>query len=178
MDTLSSENDPIVPEHFLASLYGVIALALGATVWSAMAAVFGVWSLPVAPGLGWLTAWACRHGSRCPDAFVRVVAWLLALAGALVALLAFSVFSVTQGSPDSTFPLHAIGLEYLGLFAEPPWFGSAALLLTLAGARLALRDRPLRRAAARPAVGLSCAIADADPGAPRPAEEESVSRVA
>jgi hypothetical protein len=134
MSTLSAEADPTAPEHFLALLHGFFALALGATVWSAMAAVFGVWSLPTAPGLGWLIAWACRYGGRCADTVVRATAWLLALAGVLLALFVFSAFSVTQSSPDSGFLLHAVGLEYLRLFAEPPWFGSAAILLALAGA--------------------------------------------
>jgi hypothetical protein len=178
MDTLSAEAEPVVPEHFLAALHGVFALALGATVWSAMAAVFGVWSLPAAPGLGWMIAWACRHGGCCADTVVRATAWLMALAGALFALFVFSVFSVTQSSPDSGFLLHTVGIEYLRLFAEPPWFGSAALLLTLAGALRALRDRPSRRASVRPGLGLARAAAGTCPGVPRAAVEEPVSRAA
>lgn len=178
MDTLSAEAEPVGPEHFLAALHGVFALALGATVWSAMAAVFGVWSLPAAPGLGWLIAWACRYGGRCADTVVRATAWLMAFAGALLALFVFSAFSVTQSSPDSGFLLHSVGLECLRLFAEPPWFGSAAVLLTLAGARRALRGRPARRATAGPVLELVRAAADARPGAPRNAEEESSSRAA
>ena len=178
MDTPSAEMDPIGPEHFLASLHGIFALALGVAVWSAMAAVFGVWSLPAVPGLGWLIAWACRYGGRRTDAFVRVAAWLLALAGVLLALFVFSAFSVTQGSPDSGFRFHAVGLEYLGLFAEPPWYGSAAVLLTLAGAWSALRDRPARRAAAHPALELGYTVDGAGPGVPRPAADESGSRAA
>jgi hypothetical protein len=139
------EEDEVVPEHLLASLYGLCALALGATVWSAMAAVFGAWSLPAAPGLGWLIAWACRYGGRRTDAFVRSAAWVLACAGALLALLVFSAFSVTQTSPDSGFQIRAVGLEYLRLFAEPPWFGSAALLLALAGTWRVLDERRSRR---------------------------------
>jgi uncharacterized membrane protein len=178
MDTHSSEVDPTVPEHFLAGLYGFVALALGAAVWSAMAAVFGAWSLSAVPGLGWLTAWACRHGGRRTDVFVRAVAWLLALAGVLLALFAFSVFSATLGSPDSGFRLHAVGLEYLRLFAEPPWFGLAAVLLALAGAWLALRDHPRRRATGRPVVELAPMVADSLPRPPRAVEEESGSRAA
>jgi len=138
MGNPSVEVDQTVPEHFLAALYGIFALALGATVWSAMAAVFGAWSLPVVPGLGWLIAWACRYGGRRTDAFVRVVGWLLALGGVLLALFAFNAFSVTQCSPDSGFRLQVVGLEYLRLFAEPPWFGSAAVLLAMIGTWCAL----------------------------------------
>jgi len=178
MDTLSAEADPIGPEHFLAALYGIFTLLLGATVWSAMAAVFGVWSLPAVPGLGWMIAWACRYGGRCADTVVRATAWLLALAGVLLALFVFSAFSVTQSSPDSGFLLHAVGPEYLRLFAEPPWFGSAAVLLALAGAWRALRERPARRATARPVLELARAAADARPGASLDAGEESGARAA
>jgi hypothetical protein len=178
MGTPSAEVDPTVPEHFLAALYGLFAIALGATVWSAMAAVFGVWALSAAPGLGWLIAWTCRYGGRRTDAFVRVAAWLLALAGVLLALFAFSAFSVTQSSPDSGFRLHSVGLEYLRLFAEPPWFGSAAVLLALAGTRHALRDRPSRRAAVRPALEWGSAAGGIRPGAPRTAAEDPGSRAA
>ena len=178
MDAPSAKVDPILPEHSLASLYGFFALALGATVWSAMAAVFGVWSLLAVPGLGWMIAWACCYGGRRTDAFVRAVAWLLALAGVLFALFVFSAFSLTQSSPDSGLRLQAVGLEFLRLFAEPPWFGAAAVLLTLAGTWRALRDRPPRRATARPALELMCAVANDRPGAPLSAEEESGSRVA
>ena len=176
MDMRSSELEPVVPEHFLASLYGVFALILGATVWSAMASVFGAWALPAAPGLGWLIAWTCRYGGRRTDAFVRVVAWVLALAGVLLALFAFSAFSVTEGSPDSGFRLRAVGLEYQRLFAEPPWLGSAAVLLTLLGAWFALRDRPLRRMTARPVLELAPRSADARPRVSQPDEEEAASR--
>jgi hypothetical protein len=144
MDTPSVEVDPAVPEHFLAALYGASALALGAAVWSAMAAVFGAWSLAVVPGLGWMVAWACRYGGRRDDSFIRAAAWLLALAGVLLALLLLSVFSVTQTSLDPGSRSREIGLEYLRLFAEPPWFGSVAVLLTLAGAWRALRVRSSR----------------------------------
>jgi len=178
MDTPSAEVGQVVPEHFLASLYGIFALALGAVVWSAMAAVFGAWSLPAAPGLGWMIAWACRHGGRRTDTFVRAAAWLLAFAGALLALFAFSAFSVTQTSPDSGFRLHAVGLEYLRLFAEPPWFGSAAVLLALAGARRAQHDRPSRRADTRPVREPMLTVGGARPGAPRAAAGESGSRAA
>jgi hypothetical protein len=178
MDTPSAEPDPIAPEHFLAALYGFSALALGAAVWSAMAVLFGVWSLPAVPGLGGLVAWACRYGGRCTDTIVRATAWLLALAGVLLALFAFSAFSVTQGAPDSGFGLLAVGLECWRLFAEPPWFGSAAVLLALAGARRALRDRPARRAAARPTLELPRTAIGVSPGAPRAASNGSGSRAA
>jgi hypothetical protein len=140
-----------------------------ATVWSGMAAILGVWSLPAVPGLGWLIAWACRYGGRCADAVVRGTAWLLSLAGALLALFVFSAFSVTQSSPGSGFRLHAVGLEYLRLFAEPPWFGSAAVLLALTGAWRALSARPARPATARPVLDLECTVADTRPGASRAA---------
>jgi len=141
-----------VPEHFLATLYGLCALALGASVWSAMAVIFGPWSLPAAPAMGWLIGWACRHGGRRMDSLIRATAWLLALLGALIALFAFCAFSVTQTSPDAGFQSRVVGLEYLRLFSEPPWFGSAALLLVLAGAWRALgdRNRSRPRAAASP----------------------------
>jgi hypothetical protein len=160
----------VVPEHFLASLYGLFALALGAAVWSAMAAVFGAWSLPAAPGLGWLIAWACRYGGRRTDTFVRAAAWVLACAGALIALFAFSAFSVTQTSPDSGFQIRAVGLEYLRLFTEPPWFGSAALLLALAGP-WRLLARPLEQVRARSGT-------DAKPRALRTALDDPDSRAA
>ena len=178
MDTSSAEVGQIVPEHFLASFYGILALALGAAVWSGMAAVFGVWSLPAVPGLGWLIAWACRYGGRRADTMVRAVAWLLALTGVLLALFAFSAFSVTQASPDSGFQLHAVSLEYLRLFAEPPWFGSVAVLLALAGAWRALRDRPAPRATARPVLESMLTVAGTRPGAPRAAAAEPGSRAA
>jgi hypothetical protein len=178
VNSSSTEAGQIVPEHFLALLYGIVALALGATVWSAMAAVFGAWSLLVAPGLGWVVAWACRYGGRRTDALVGAVAWLLALAGVLLALFAFSAFSTTQASPDSGFGLHAIGLEYLRLFAEPPWFGSASVLLALAGARRALRDRPSGRKGVRLVQESGLAIVGSRPGAPRGTEEESGARAA
>lgn len=137
-----------MPEHFLAALYGLCALALGAAVWSAMAVIFGVWSLPAAPAMGWLIGWASRHGGRRMDPLIRATAWLIALLGALVALFAFCAFSVTQTSPDAGFQPRDVGLEYLRLFSEPPWFGSVALLLVLAGAWRALGDRSRRRTSA------------------------------
>jgi hypothetical protein len=178
MDAHSSEVDPVVPEHFLAWLFGALAICLGATVWSAMAAVFGPWSLPAAPGLGWAVAWACRYGGRRSDAFVRSVAWLQALAGVLLALFAFSAFSVAQTSPDSGLRLHAVRLECLRLFAEPPWFGSAAVLLVLAGAWSALREPPRRGSPAHPVLGLVGTEGGPRPGAPEPAKVEPASRVA
>ena len=172
------EEEEVVPEHFLASLYGLVALVLGAAVWSAMAVLGGPWALPLVPGLGWMVAWACRHGGRRPDTFVRSAAWVLALAGTLLALLALSVFSVTQASPDTGFDARAVGREYLRLFAEPPWFGSAAILLTLAGARRALRDRRPSRVLPRPVRALFRGAADNRRGASGTASRESGSRAA
>ena len=178
MDTLSAEAVRTEPEHSIALFYGVLALALGAAVWSALAALFGVWSLPAAPGLGWLIAWACRYGGRRADTRVRAAASLLVFAGVLLALFAFSAFSVTQASPDSGFQLREVGLECLRLFAEPPWFGSAAVLLALAGAWRAVRDRPSRRTGARTEREPMLAVAAARPRAPRAAAGESGSRAA
>ncbi len=177
METRLDPADPIVPEHVLATSYGILALVLGAAAWSGMAVVFGAWSLPAAPGLGWLIAWACRHGGRRGDGFVRVAAWLLAPAGAVLALLASSAFAVAQGSPDSGFGLRSTGAEFARLFTEAPWFGSAAVVLTLAGARFALRDRPSRRAAARPSLDLARAVGDRPP-ASRASGERAGSRAA
>ena len=138
-----------MPEHLLASIYGLLALALGAAVWSATAVVFGVWSLPAAPGLGWLIGWACRHGGRRPDTFIRSLAWLLGFAGTVSALFVSSSFSVTQASPDSGFQLPTVALEFLRLFAEPPWFGSVAILAALSGTWVSLRERDAGRATLR-----------------------------
>ena len=132
----------VIPEHFLALLYGLGALVLGAAVWSAMAVLFGLWSLLAAPGLGWLIGWACCYGGRRTDSFIRTSAWLLAAAGSLSALLVQSAFSVTQSSPDAGFQVRAVDLEYWRLFADPPWFGSATVLLALAGTWRVLRVHP------------------------------------
>lgn len=164
MDASFAEADPTPPEPFLALLHGCFALLLGAAVWSAMAVIFGAWSLPAAPALGWMIAWACRYGGRRSDALVRAEAWLLALGGIVLALFAYSAFSVTQSSPDSGFRLQAIALECLGLLTDPPWFGSAAVLLALAGARRALRAGPPRRASARPVPESSGAAERVGPG--------------
>jgi hypothetical protein len=176
--TSPAEPDPFEAEHFLAALYGAGAIALAATVWSGMAAVFGAWSLPAAPGLGWVIAWACRYGGRRTDAGVRATAWLLAIAGVLLALFEFSAFSATQGAPDSGLRLQAVGIEYLRLFTEPPWFGSAAVLLALAGTRGALRDRPARRVNARLVRESRPIVADARLRAPRADADGSGSRAA
>jgi hypothetical protein len=165
-----------VPEHFLAWLYGISALVLGAAVWSAMVAVSGPWALPAVPALGWMIAWACRYGGRRTDTFVRVVAWVLVPAGVLLALFAFSTFSVTQTSPVSGFQLPTVGLEYVRLFTEPPWLGSAAILLALAGAGRALRDRPARPATARRARRPMGLVEGTRLGAPRSAADRSGSR--
>jgi hypothetical protein len=157
------------PEHFLASFYGVFALLLAAAAWSGMAAVFGPWSLAAAPGMGWLIAWACRYGGRRTDTIVRATAWLLGLAGTLLALLAFSAFSVSQTSPDSGLGLRAVALDYLRLFAEPPWFGSAAIVLAMAGVGRALRDQPARRGSLRLAPASAVA-----PGSKRPVASPGV----
>ena len=149
------------------------------------------WIVPVQVGaffgyilFGWF---ADRLGRRPAFAgFVLAAAVVVPLytllgrshAGALLALFAFSAFSVTQTSPDSGFRLHAVGLEYLRLFAEPPWFGSAAVLLALAGARRAQHDRPSRRADTRPVREPMLTVGGARPGAPRAAAGESGSRAA
>jgi len=178
VDPLPVEQDEVFPEHFLASLYGTLALALAATVWSAMAAVFGPWSLPAAPGVGWLIGWACRHGGRRMDPVIRAVSWLLALAGALLALFAFSVFSATQTSPDSGLQLRLVGAEYLRLFAEPPWFGSAAVLIVLSGTWYSLRG-PVRRRTAVRLTGESLRdLGEASPRAERRPPDERDSRAA
>ena len=178
VDPCLTEEGEAGPEHFLASFYGLLALSLGATVWSAMAAVFSLWSLLAVPGLGWLIAWACRYGGRRTDTFVRAAAWLLAVAGVLLGLFAFSAFSVTQTSPDSGFQVRPVAFEYLRLFAEPPWFGSAAVLLALAGVWRALRDPPSRRTAARSGRRSAPVFERARPGALRAAADESASRAA
>ncbi len=178
MSTSSADVAPSVPEHFLAALYGLFAIALGATVWSAMAAVFGVWSLSAAPGLGWLIAWTCRYGGRRTDAFVRVAAWLMALAGVLLALLVFSAFSVTRARPTRASDSARLVSGTSGLFAEPPWFGSAAVLLALVGTWRALRDRPARREDARPAREPTHIVTDTRSRVPRAAAGGSGSRAA
>jgi hypothetical protein len=191
VDSSFVAEDEARPEHFLASFYGTFALLLAAAVWSAMAAVFGPWSLAAAPGMGWLIAWSCRYGGRRADTFVRATAWLLGFAGTLLALLVFSAFSVTQTSPDSGFDSRAVALEYLRLFAEPPWFGSAAVLLAMAGVRRALRVGPDRRAshglelAPVAALGLPASVASpasraglARPTALRATPDERGSRAA
>jgi len=178
MDKPIAETDPPAPEHFLAVLHGLAALVLGAAVWSALAALFGPWSLLVAPGLGWLVAWACRYGGRRPDGFVKGAAWLMAPAGVSLALLAFSAFSVTQSPPDSSQRLRSIGVVYAGLFTEIPWSGSVAVLLALAGAWFALREGPARLGTSRAAVGPTRVIAGERSVGPRPTGEEAGSRAA
>ena len=178
MDPSFTEEGEAGTEHFLASLYGVFALALGAAVWSAMAVVFGPWSLLAAPCLGWLVAWACRYGGRRTDTFVRANGWVLALAGCLAALFAFSAFSATQASPDSGFPLRVVATEYLRLFTEPPWFGSCSVLLVLAGAWRALRDPSPRCRADRSGRSPVRALEAAGARAARTAPDEPGSRAA
>jgi hypothetical protein len=166
VDPTDSQQGEVVPEHFLALLYGFTALLLGGAVWSAMPPLFGVLSLLAAPGLGWLIGWASRHGGRVTDTFIRTLAWLMALAAALLSLLISLAFMVTQTSPDAGFQLRDVGVEYVRLFTEPPWFGSLAVILTLAGTWRALNDRPTRRKAAGAAVGPQTRLS---PAAPTPA---------
>jgi hypothetical protein len=168
MEAMPIPGDDVVAEHFLASLYGSAAAVLVAVVWSSVAAVFGLWSLLAAPGAGWLIGWACRHGGRRLDTAVRVTGWLLSASGAALALLAFSAFSAGQASPDAGLQLRVLGVEYLRLFAEPPWFGSAAVLLALNGTSRALRDRPSGRAVARQVRSLP-GLGEGLPGAGAPA---------
>jgi hypothetical protein len=153
VDTNPAEAGRSVPEHFLAMLYGLVALGLGAAAWSGMAAVFGVWSLPAAPGLGWMIAWACRYGGRHADRSIHALAWSLASTGVLLALALFSAYTSAQVSPDSGPRVRALLHEGLRLFTEPPWLGSGALLLALAGARRALQERPPRRTDTRAIAG-------------------------
>ncbi len=152
VDPTFSDQGEAVPEHYLALLYGLSALVLGAAVWSAMAVLFGPWSLLAAPGLGWLIGWASRHGGRRADTSVRTMAWLLSLAGTLGALFLQCAFSVTQTSPDAGFQIRVVGAEYGRLFTEPPWFGSFTICFALGGTWRALRDRPRRRPGPRPAL--------------------------
>jgi hypothetical protein len=136
--------DEPAAEHFLAVLYGLAAALLGACVWSGAAAVFDEWSLPAAPGVGWLAAWACSHGARRPDGFSRSASWILGALGIASGLLAYCVFSVAQASPDSGLRADILWSEYLRLLYAPPWFGSAAVLLGLAGVPRALAGRQRR----------------------------------
>lgn len=138
MDPVFDPPAEAMPERSLAALHGLVALAIGAFVWSGAAAVFGMWALPVAPALGWLVAWSCRYGGRSLDTAVRVIAWLLSLAAVLAALAAVMVFSALQGSHAGLDARQVLAGSW-ALFAEPPWFGSAAVLLTLVGAGRALR---------------------------------------
>jgi hypothetical protein len=138
MDPSRGPADPPVPEHFLAVSYGLVAGLLGASVWSGFAAVFDGWSLLVAPGVGWLTAWACSYGARRPDDFSRSAAWVLAALGIVVGLVAYGAFSVAHASPDDGLTAGALGTELLRLVSAPPWFASAAVLLALAGVPRAL----------------------------------------
>ncbi len=130
-------------EHSLAVLHGLGGALLGAAVWSGAAAVFDAWSLLAAPGVGWLAAWSCSRGTR-PDGFGRAASWVLGTVGILCGLLAYCAFSVAHASPDSEFQLQVLGAEYLRLLSAPPWFGSAAVLLALAGVPRALAARAPR----------------------------------
>jgi hypothetical protein len=177
-----SDPDP-VPEHFLALLYGSAAVLLGAAVWSGIGVLSGLWSLLAVPGLGWMIGWSCLHGGRREDTFIRLSAWALTVLGAVLALFAQSAFAVVLGSPDSEFQTHAAVLECWRSFAEPPWFGSASVLLALFGTSRALRRPrpattvtwhreasegaagafPVSAAPASTAAG-ACGVATHDPG--------------
>ncbi|HVP14313.1 MAG TPA: hypothetical protein VMS88_02140 [Terriglobales bacterium] len=134
----ASEPEP-VPEHFLALLYGFAAVLLGAAVWSGIGVLSNLWSLLAVPGMGWIIGWSCLHGGRRGDTFIRASAWVLTVLGVVLGLFAQSAFSVVLGSPDSEFQARAAVLECWHSFAEPPWFGSASVLLALFGASRALR---------------------------------------
>jgi hypothetical protein len=137
-DLLAPTDDP-VPERSLAAACGLGALLVGAFSWSGAAAVLGAWSLPLAPALGWLVAWSCLHGGRRASAGVRVIAWLLSIAAALAGLAALAAFSAYQAAPDAGVDGRAMAEACRGLFAAPPWFGSVAVLLAMAGTSRALR---------------------------------------
>jgi hypothetical protein len=131
-----------VAEHSIAVLYGGAAATLGALVWSGAAAVFGAWAVPAAFGVGWMAGWACRYGGRRADEFVRSSAWLLGAGGGLLGLLLVCAFSTVGASPDSGLQAEAVRAELLRYLSAPPWLGSAALLLALAGVSRSLRGEP------------------------------------
>ena len=139
-------------EHFLAVLCGLGGALLGALAWSGAAALFDEWSLLAAPGIGWLAAWSCSYGARRPDAFSRSASWVLGALGVVSGLAAYSAFSVAQASSGSGLPAGLVGAELLRLLSSPPWFGSSAVLLALAGVPRALPGRP-RVSTAAPAAG-------------------------
>lgn len=125
-------------EHYLAVFCGLGGALLGACVWSGAAAVFDEWSLLGAPGVGWLAAWSCSYGARRPDGFSRSASWVLGTAGIVSGLAAYCAFSVAQASPYSDLRADIVGGELLRLISAPPWFGSVAVLLALAGVPRAL----------------------------------------
>ncbi len=179
MEPLFETSEEAVPEHSLAALHGLGALVVGAAAWSGAAAVFGPWALPAAAGLGWLVAWSCRYGGRALDTPIRVIAWLLSLAAVLSGLAALSVFSVLQAAPDASLDPRQEVAGAWSLFAEPPWFGSAAVLLALVGAGRALRvPAPPRPAAAERAAGSVRELHPSGPPRGRPDEGAPTSRVA
>ncbi len=151
-------------EHYLAVFYGLGGALLGACVWSGAAAVFDEWSLLAAPGVGWLAAWSCSYGARRPDGFSRSASWVLATAGIVSGLAVYCAFSLAQASPYSDLRVDAVGGELLRLISAPPWFGSVAVLLAIAGVPRALAgrepsalDRQVPRATVIPLPGASLA---------------------
>lgn len=142
-----------VAEHFLAVSYGLGAALLGAAAWSGAAAVFDGWALLAAPGVGWLAGWACSYGARRPDGFSRAASWVLGTVGILAGLVAYCAFSVVQAAPDSGLTPGLLGTELVALLSAPPWFGSAAVVLALAGVPRALAGQEVVRAPVPDLVG-------------------------
>lgn len=147
-------DEEVVADRLLTVLHGLGGMLLGALVWSGAAAVFDAWSLPAAPGVGWLVAWSCARGARRPDPFARSAAWVLGALGAVLALLAYCAFTASQASPGTGLPPATVLAELLRLLSAPPWFGSAAVLLALAGV-----PRGLPRQSPRPAAAPAAAPA-------------------
>ena len=158
--------DEPVAEHFLAVSYGLGAAMLGAAVWSGAAAVFDGWALLAAPGVGWLAGWGCSHGARRPDEFSRAAAWVLGTLGILSGLAAYCAFSVVQAAPGSGLTARVLGTELVALVSEPPWFGSAAVVLALAGVPRALAGQASRA----PALDLP-GFDSAEPATDEPGQE-------
>lgn len=148
MDFSTRTDAEVVPEHFLAFLYGVGGMLLGTAVWSGVAVVYEPLSWLLAPALGWMVGWAARYGGRRADPPIRATAILLSLCAALAGLFVTSAFASTQVSPDAGFQPRQAWHEYVRIFLEMPWLGDVVVVLTLVGAWWALRvpARPGTRA--------------------------------